>query len=157
MKQKSGIFGKELWMEMMMSFFVCTACICILEGVVGTLFMPRQQFGYEAFFSPPLFGAVSVLFGIVTRSRRELSMAEVIARRFLHLVLIEALVFGLNYSAGVTFPIGMGVTLAFAIAIVFVTVYVVMYINDRRNAISFNEELKKFQEKIEQEMQKAGS
>lgn len=157
MKQKHRIFGKELWTEMMMSFFVCTACICILEGVVGTLFMPRQQFGYEAFFSPPLFGAVSVLFGIVTRSRRELSMGEVVARRCLHLLLIEGLVFGLNYAAGARFTAGMSVALAFAIAIVFVTVYVVMYINDRRNAISFNEELKKFQCKIEQEMQKAGN
>ena len=101
MKQKHRIFGKELWTEMMMSFFVCTACICILEGVVGTLFMPRQQFGYEAFFSPPLFGAVSVLFGIVTRSRRELSMGEVVARRCLHLLLIEALRQKEQFSDGV--------------------------------------------------------
>lgn len=45
---------KERFKEAMMSFFVCTACITVLEGVMGVMFFPDAQFGYEAFFSPPL-------------------------------------------------------------------------------------------------------
>lgn len=150
MKSGNRQAAKSFWTEFMMAFFVCTACICILEGVVGMLFMPGQQFGYEAFFSPPLFGLLSVLCGIVTQSKRELSMREVIARRCVHLLLIELIVFGLNYASGTIFSTALFVVLALAIAVIFVAVYAVLYINDKRSAVLFNEELRRFQERVKQ-------
>lgn len=62
--------------------------------------------------------------------------------------MIEGLVFGLNYLSGVVFEPADAVTLALSIAVVFMTVYAVMYINERRSALRFNEELKRFQEEI---------
>lgn len=153
MKSENRQSAKAFWTEFMMSFFVCTACICILEGVLGMIFFPEQRFGYEAFFSPPLFGFLSVLCGIVTRSKRELSMREVIVRRGVHLLLIELIVFGLNYAAGTIFSTALFVVLALAIAVIFVAVYAVLYVNDKRSAVLFNEELRKYQERAEQEGQ----
>lgn len=43
---------KSKLVDMMMSFFICTACITILEGIIGRIF-PQLTFGYRAFFSPP--------------------------------------------------------------------------------------------------------
>lgn len=142
---------KEILIEFMMAFFVCTACICILEGILGIFFMPQQRFGYEAFFSPPLFGFFSVLFGLVTRSKKEMSMAGVLVRQVIHLALIELLVFGLNDMAGNQFETALNIALACSIAVIFVMVNVVLYINDRRSAMQFNEQLKQFQEKKESE------
>ncbi len=142
--------AKGFWSEFMMSFFVCTACICILEGILGMIFFPEQGFGYDAFFSPPLFGFVSVLFGVVTYSKRELTMREVIVRRCIHLLLIELFVVGINYAAGTMFSTGFVIVLVFAIAVVFVAVYAVLYVNDKRSAVLFNEELRKFQERAAQ-------
>lgn len=148
---KKGQSKKEFWSEFVMAFFVCTACICILEGILGMIFFPEQKFGYDAFFSPPLFAFLSVLCGLVTKSRRELSMREVIVRTGAHLLMIELLVFGINYAAGTVISIGLAIALALAIAVIFVAVYAVLYINDKRSAVLFNEELRKFQERAAQE------
>lgn len=153
MKSGSRQSPKAFLTEFMMSFFVCTACICILEGVLGMIFFPRQRFGYDAFFSPPLFGFVSVLFGIVTYSKRELTMREVIVRRCIHLLLIEVFVVGLNYAAGTMFSTVLVIVLVLAIAVIFVAVYAVLYVNDKRDAVLFNEELKKYQKRVKQEGQ----
>lgn len=148
MKQRIRWFGKELLMELLMAFFVCTSCICILEGILGMFLMPEVKFGYEAFFSPPVFGFFSILFSVVTKSRHELSIKEILLRRLLHLLLIEGLVFGLNYLSGVVYDPFESVMLALSIAVVFVTVYVVMYMNDSRSAARFNEELRRYQERL---------
>lgn len=136
---------KSRFSEFLMSFCVCTTCITILEGILGILFFPEQELGYEAFFSPPLFGFISVLFGIVTWSKKELSMKQILLRRVLHLLLIEGMVFGLNYAAGNVFPAAVNAILAIGIAVVFVMVYVILWINDRKSARLFNQKLKEFQ------------
>lgn len=136
---------KTMISEFMMAFFVCTACITILEGVIGMLFFPKMRFGYDAFFSPPIFGFFSVLFGLVTKSRKELSVKQMLFRMAIHLLLIEILVFGLNYLSGMVFEPLVRVVLALSIALIFAAVYLVMWINDRKNAVLFNEKLKLYQ------------
>lgn len=147
------IFSRDFWTEFVMAFLICTACICILEGIPGMIFIPEQQFGYEAFFSPPLFSFFSVVFGSLLRGKRETGLAGILLRRLLHLLTIELLVFGLNYAADTSFSsdTGLSIALAFSIALVFCLVYGVLYINDRRRAHAFNQELKRYQEKILQE------
>lgn len=133
--------------ELLTAFFICTTCITLLEGVVGMLFFPEEKFGYEAFFSPPLFAFFSTLFGLVVKSKKELSVKQVIFRRFLHLLMIEALVLGLNHAAGRNYtPLAL-FTLIFSIAIVFVSVYFFVWLNDRRSAALFNEKLKQYQKR----------
>ena len=134
--------------EFLMAFFVCSTCISILEGLLGMAFFAGDKFGWEAFFSPPLFGFLSVLLGMVTKSKRELSVKEILFRRALHLLLIELLIFGMNYETGMQFDVLFSVTLAFSVAAVFVAVYVVMWLNDRKSAALFNEKLKEYQGRI---------
>ena len=134
--------------EFLMAFFVCSTCISILEGLLGMAFFPEDKFGWEAFFSPPLFGFLSVLLGMVTKSKKELSVKEILFRRALHLLLIELLIFGMNYETGMQFDVLFSVTLAFSVAAVFVAVYVVMWLNDRKSAALFNEKLKEYQGRI---------
>ena len=136
---------KTMISEFMMAFFVCTACITILEGIMGMIFFPEQKFGYEAFFSPPIFGFFSVLFGLVTKSKKELSVKQMLFRMALHLLLIEIMVFGLNYLSGLPFEPVVVVVLALSIAVIFAAVYLVMWMNDRRSAVLFNERLKLYQ------------
>ena len=72
-------------------------------------------------------------------------MKQVLLRRVLHLVLIEGMVFGLNYISGHTFPAIVSMVLALGIALIFITVYVILWINDQRNAQLFNQKLKEYQ------------
>lgn len=136
---------KQKLFDMLISFCVCTTCITLLEGIMGILFFPDVTMDYGAFFSPPLFGALSVLFGIVTESSKELSIRQVLIRTAIHLLMIEGMVFGLNYLAGVIFPPVVCITLAIGIAVVFVMVYVITWINESKSAADFNQKLKEYQ------------
>lgn len=131
--------------EFVMAFFVCTACITILEGVLGMLFFPEIELDYRAFFSPPLFGLFSVLLGFVNYSKKELSVRQVLLRRLLHMIMIEGLVFGLNHASGITFTPIYAFVLAVSIALVYISVHVVLWFVDKRSAMLFNEQLKKYQ------------
>lgn len=136
---------KGFLVEFMMVFFIVTACITILSGVLGIIFLPDMRFGYEAFLSPPLFGFLSALSGLVTKSKKELSAGQMLLRQILQLLLIEIMVFGINYIYGTTFELKLNVTLAISIAVIFILVHIVLWINDRRSAVIFNKKLAEFQ------------
>ena len=140
---------KELWLEFILVFFIVTGCITILSGVLGMIFLPDMRFGYEAFLSPPIFGFLSALSGVVTKSRKELSMWQMLFREFLQLLLIEIMVFGVNYVFGTTFTWELNITLALGIAVIFILVYVILWLNDRRSAMIFNAKLVEFQKNQE--------
>ena len=138
---------KSKLIEELISFCICTTCITILEGVMGVLFFPDVMLDYGAFFSPPIFGAIGVFLGVVTISKKELTVKQVLIRRAIHLLLIETVVFGLNYLVGVIFPPIIAITLALGIALVFVAVYFICWLDERRCANDFNQMLKSYQEK----------
>lgn len=137
---------KSKLIEGLITFCICTTCITLLQGTMGLLFFPNVRVDYGAFFSPPIFGGLGVVLGIVTVSKKELTVKQVLVRRAIHLLLIEGLVFGLNYLVGNTFPPVINITLAFGIAIVFIMVYLISWLDDRRYANNFNEMLKSYQE-----------
>ena len=136
---------KGFLVEFMMVFFIVTACITILSGVLGIIFLPDMRFGYEAFLSPPIFGFLSALSGLVTKSKKELSASQMMFRQILQLMLIEVMVFGVNYIYGTTFELKLNVTLAISIAVIYILVHIVLWLNDRRSAMIFNKKLEEFQ------------
>ncbi len=115
---------------------------------MGVLFFPETPLYYGDFFSPIFFGAISVLLSIVTYSKKEQSVREVLIRQIIHLLLIEVVVFGLNYLLGTVFPTVVTITLAIGIAVVFVLVYWIVWLNDCKSADLFNQKLKEYQENI---------
>lgn len=137
---------RNVAVEFMMVFFIVTACVTILEGLMGMIFFPEVKMGYEAFFSPPVFGFLSALSGIVTYSSKELSVKQALVRKAIHLSLIEVMIFGVNAIAGNIFETKVCIALVISIAIVYVIVDVVLWINDCKYAEKFNQRLKIFQE-----------
>lgn len=133
--------------DFILSFCIITACITLVNGILGCIFMPDIRFGYEAFFSPPLFGLLTALTGIITRSRRELSTVQTLFRLVLQLLSIEAIVFGINYASGHSFEAPLACALALCVAAIFVLVYLILWLNNQRIARQFNASLKEFQAK----------
>lgn len=136
---------KNLISDLAAAFFISTTLITIGSAIIGSVYLKEVTFGYYAFFSPPLIGVLSSLLGIVSYSKRELSVVEAIVRKGLHLFLIEAMIFGLNYASGVRFSPELSVILALFIMLVFVSVHVITWLNDKRVADAFNRELEFFQ------------
>lgn len=139
---------KDLLTELVIVFCIVTTGITILEAILGTVFYPDVVFGFEAYWGPPFFGILSTLAGLVTKSRKELSAGQMLFRQFLQLLLIEGIVFGVNFVCGTMFSASQAAILAIAIAVIFVFVYFVFWLNDQRSARLFNEKLKEFQENI---------
>lgn len=137
--------NKSDFRDAFMAFCVCTTCITLLEGTMGILFYPDELLDYKAFFAPPVFAVFSVILGLLTRTDKELTVRAVICRRVIHLLLIEGMVFGLNYLGGAVFPPMVSAVLVVGIALVFVTVYVILWLVDKNSAMEFNRKLKEFQ------------
>ncbi len=134
-------FKTYLIKNVMMSFFVSVACICVVMALIGLSYEADARFGYEAFFSPVLFGAAASLPLLVKYSRRELSLKQAVIRNILHLVLLEVLLLSLLFAAGLITDLSMAVSLGFSIFVIDITVYLVLWINDTRTARAFNNAL----------------
>lgn len=153
MKNNGHVFlSRESRMELWITFFTSTALVCILEGILGSIFYPGMKVDFGAFFSPPLFGFLSVIFGILagTSSRKrksEIGGPEAIIRRIIHLLLIIGSVILLNVANGRTFSLMQTIIIIFSVTVIYLMVYLVIYLNDRKNALDFNQKLKKYQEK----------
>ncbi len=131
--------------KIMMSFFVSTSYITLAMGILGIVFEPNTQFGYEAFFSPILFGVLATLPTLVYYSKEELSIKQVIQRNILHLLLLEIILLTVLSALNLITSIPMLISLAFTILIIDLVVNLVLWINDKRTANDFNSALKKLQ------------
>ncbi len=153
MKNKEYAFlSRDSRMELLITFFTSTTLVCILEGILGSMFYPGMKIDFGAFFSPPLFGLLSVLFGLFagiksSKRKSEIEGPEAIIRRMIHLILIIGSVFLLNAVNGRTFSVSQSILIIFSVTIIYLLVYLVIYLNDRKNALDFNQKLKNYQEK----------
>ncbi len=131
--------------KVMMSFFVSIACICAAMAVIGMVYETDARFGYEAFLSPLLFGALASLPLLVKYSKKELTLKQAAVRNLLHFVLLEAVILSVLYFVGILTSVSMAASLGFSILTIDLTVNLVMWINDKRTAREFNSALKRMQ------------
>lgn len=93
--------GKEFLLDCIRTFFTVVSLINVVMFILGSHFMPEQQFGYEAFAAPLIYGLAGTLPNLVMYSKRELTVAELWVRKLIQLILIEVLVlFVAFYDAG---------------------------------------------------------
>ena len=127
------------------SVCVITTGITLLEGVLGSLFLPEQRLPFTAFLVPPVFGLLTALTGLVVESRRELTKRQMLFRMAMQLVLIETMIFGVNHLTGRFYSLKISAAMALGILAVFVFVYLMMWFNESRTASAFNRKLARWQ------------
>lgn len=130
------------------SFFISVTFITIAMAILGVVFFKSQQFGYEGFWSPIIFGAVAVLPQLITYSKNELSAKQMLFRNILHLILLEAIILQLYQLNAPRYSTVVTLSLALSVFIIYVTVHLVLWINDKRIAKEFNERLRAWQDSI---------
>jgi hypothetical protein len=133
--------------KILMSFFVAVTCITAITAIIGMVFEPEALFGYDAFMSPILFGMVATLPSIVKYSRRELTVKQALTRNVIHLILIEVLTVSVLYLGGLIKSSDMMISLSLSIFVVYLTVSLVLWVNDKKAASDFNRDLARFQSK----------
>lgn len=136
----SGFFSRFV-----VSVCIITTGITLMEGILGSFFLPDMTLNFRAYLVPPLFGVLTALTGLVVESRRELSIRQMLFRMLIQLILIECMIFGVNHLAGYVYSLKMSLALAFGILAIFGFVYFVMWLNERRIANEFNRRLEQMQ------------
>lgn len=135
--------GGFLIKRIVIPFFVITACVSIVMGILGRIFYSDMYLPYTALFLPALYGATTVLPSLVFYSKKELSVKQIKLRRIIQVLLIEALVLLINYWNGNIKSAALAVSLAVAVLIIILTVYAIQYLNEKRTADELNAALKR--------------
>ena len=131
--------------KVLMSFFVSTTCICGAMALIGMAFSPDVRFGYQAFLSPLLFGALASLPTLATFTKKELSLKQMVWRNVFEFFLLEFVILSALYFAELLTSVSVAVSLAVSILIIYLTVNLVLWIHDKKTAEVFNKALKQFQ------------
>ncbi len=140
---------KERIKEMAGSYFIAVTLINIAIFATGTLFRSEQRFGYEAFLSPLLLGALTVIPTMIMYSPKELTVRQLIFRKSIQLIMdiaiVLAVIFSGNEMSSDTVTAAVGV--AVSIVIVFAAVHVIEWLFEKRTAKQLTAQLAAFQKR----------
>ena len=138
---------KEFLFRQLMSFFVLTTLITAAILILGTILDPDAELKYDAMASPLIFAALGVLPGIVMYSRRELSVRQVLFRKMMQLLLIEAEVLTAAFCSPFihTEQAGTVAALAFSVVVIFAAANFFSYLSELHTAKQLTVMLTSFQ------------
>ena len=140
---------KERFREMAGSYFITVTLINIAVFATGILFRPEQRFGYEAFLSPLLLGALTVIPTMIMYSKKELTVRQLLFRKtiqlLLDIVIVIAVIFANEDMNKDTVSAAVGVSVS--IIIVFAAVHVIEWFLEKRTANELTAQLAEFQKR----------
>lgn len=136
---------KRFLVNKLILFFMLSTLITVAVSLIGSVYDSDARFGYRDFLVPIEYAALCLLPTLVTYSRRELTTRQLLVRKALALVLIEAAILCLSpaLSAGNAPAV---LTVAVSVFIIFVLVHLFLWLKDSAEAKKLNQELAKFQE-----------
>ncbi len=129
----------------LLQFFIISTAVTVATGLLGLGLAPEASFGYEAYFSPVLFGAIAVIPSIILFSIKELTFRQMLIRRILHFIALEFLLIGFGSVTGIIEGWDMVISFAFSVFVVYLFTNAVQYLIDSKTAVKINEGLKKLQ------------
>lgn len=143
--------GKELLSKMFRNYFVLVTLINVVIFVSGSIAQPDARFGYSVFIMPLIYALAGILPQAVMYSRRELSIKEVLIRKFIQLLLIELLVNGIILGENALRPeyTDMLKTISVCVVLVYVFANIISWVLDSASARTLTRELAEFQNKNE--------
>lgn len=140
---------KERIREIADSYFISVTLINAAVFVTGMMFRPDEKFGYEAFLSPLIYGALTVIPTMIMYSGKELPIRQLILRKAIQLVMdiliVVAVIFAGNPVNRETVTAAAGVSVS--IVIVFAAVHLIEWMLARRTAKQLTEQIAAFQKR----------
>ena len=139
---------KRFLVNKLILFFALSTLITVAVSLIGSAFDPDAGLGYDALLSPIRYAALCMLPTLVTYSRRELSPGQMLLRKALMLVLIEAAVLYIAFTSPAIDTGSAAAVLAIAgsVLVIFAAAQFFLWLKDSTEAKKMNRELAKFQE-----------
>lgn len=133
-------------------FFIIATLINVVMCVLGSIFRPDVQFGYEAFMAPVIYATFSMIPVLLTYSSRELSVKQMMFRQVLKLLAIEGIMIaiGLGETEELAEQPMLVVSFVLSVFIIFVLVSVISWILDLGQAKQMNIDLENYKKRINQ-------
>lgn len=128
-----------------MEYFIITTCVTAGIAVLGQSLDPTARFGYEAYFSPLIFGLISLVPSFVTYSRRELSLRQALVRKVLHFIILEAMLVAFGFWMGILHELSEASFFALEVFVVYIAVNLISWMLDKKEASALNRTLKSLQ------------
>ncbi len=143
--------GKELLSKMFRNYFVLVTLINAVIFVSGSIAKPDARFGYSVFVMPLIYALAGILPQAVMYSNREISIKEVLLRKFIQLLLIELLVNGIILGENVLRAeyTDFLKTISVCVVLVYVFANIISWVLDSMSARTLTRELVEYQNKRE--------
>lgn len=140
---------KDKLKNMLSSFFISVTLINIAMLVLGRILRPDQQFGYEVFMYPLIYGLIGMIPALIVRDGKEFTVRQTLIREAIQMVLtvvlLVAFIFGGNPIAEDT--VITAVCVAVSVVIIYISVLVIGWFLDKKTADQMTQDLIRFQEK----------
>ena len=137
---------KESMGQVFISFFVVVTCINLGMAFMGMIYAPDTRFGYEALLFPVFYGFLGILPSAVLYSRKELTVKQMLLRKIIQLILIEAIMVGIVFFLGGT---DFNTLLPFMVMVLAVCLAAegILWLAADKKVKKLNAQLKRFQDR----------
>ena len=138
---------RQFLIRKLMLFFTLSTLITIAIYILGTSFDPAARFGYDGFLSPLIYAGVCVVPSLVTWSKRELKLRELLLRELLQFLLTETIVLGLAFRSSVinTSRPAVVIGIAGSVLVIYLLAFLISWATNSAEARETDRELQKFQ------------
>ena len=130
------------------SFFISVTLINLAILIVGKILRPEQQFGYEVFAYPLIYGVIGIIPALFVKSDKELTIKQAIIKEIAQMMMtVVAIVVFIFVGQPLTKDILITASaVALSIVIIYCLVVLIGWLMDLRTARVMTEDLKRFQE-----------
>jgi len=139
---------KRFLVEKLTLFFMLSTLITLAVALIGSAYDSGGRIGYADLLSPIRYAALCMLPTLVTWSPRELSVKELLCRKALMLVLLEAVVLLAAFSSPAidTGNARVVLTLAGSVLVIFLLANLFLWLKDSAEAKKMTLDLARFQQ-----------
>lgn len=139
--------GKDFWGGMVRTYFILVTLITITLYVMGMLFDPNRQLGYEAFAAPLIYAGCTVVVNVVMYSKKELTIKAFLFRKVIQFFLLEGIILFVIYgSVDVLIENrSSAMSIMISVFVIFVLSHAVLGLENYLSAKKMTEELIEFQ------------
>ena len=138
---------KRFLINKLVLFFMLSTLITIAVYLIGSAFDSEARFGYDALLTPIKYAALCLLPTLVMWSQHELSPKQILVRKALMLVLLEAVILFIAFTSPII-DTGSGkviLTLVGSVLVIFVMVNLFLWLQGSAEAKKLSRDLAAFQ------------
>ena len=138
---------KRFLVNKLILFFMLSTLITVAVSLIGTAYDSDARFGYNALLTPIEYAALCMLPTFVTWSRRELTAKELLTRKALLLVLLEAMILFIAFTSSFidTGSVQIVLTIAGSVLVIFGLANLFLWLKDSAEAKKMTRDLARFQ------------